>query len=75
MASGVWERTTRIPKEERTPVPPQQGFFYVHHPTDRIAHTTELREREKERVMGEGVMGEGVTGEGVTGEGVTGGRE
>ena len=26
--------------EEGNPLPPQQGFFYMHHPTDRTTHTT-----------------------------------
>ena len=26
--------------EKGNPLPLQQGFFYMHHPTDRIAHTT-----------------------------------
>ena len=26
--------------EKGNPLPPQQGFFYMYHPTDRITHTT-----------------------------------
>ena len=26
--------------ERGNPLPPQQRFFYMHHPTDRIAHTS-----------------------------------
>ena len=26
--------------EKENPQPPEQGFFYMHHPTYRIAHTT-----------------------------------
>ena len=26
--------------EKGNTLPPQKGFFYMHHPTDRIAHTT-----------------------------------
>ena len=32
MASDIWLRTILIVRKE--------GFFYMHHPTDRIAHTT-----------------------------------
>ena len=34
MASDIWLRTILIVKRKH------QGFFYMHHPTDRITHTT-----------------------------------
>ena len=41
MASDIWVKD-HSDSEKGNPVPPhrQQGFFYMHHPTDRIAHTT-----------------------------------
>ena len=41
MASDIWLRTILIVrKETRCRHSYQQGFFYMHHPTDRITHTT-----------------------------------
>ena len=40
MASGIWERTIQIEREENTDVTTLQGMFYMHHPIDRIACTT-----------------------------------
>ena len=47
MASDIWLRTILIVRKEH-PLPPHRlllsisskGFFYMHHPTDRITHTT-----------------------------------
>ena len=39
MASDIWLRTILIVRGNPLP-PQQQGFFYMHHPTDRIVHTT-----------------------------------
>ena len=33
----IWNRTTKTAREETRNQ--QQGIFYMHHPTDRIAHT------------------------------------
>ena len=38
MASDIWLRTILIVRKETRCR--QQGFFYMHHPTDRITHTT-----------------------------------
>ena len=46
MASDIWlSLKDHSDSEKGNPLPPhrelfQQGFFYMHHPTDRIAHTT-----------------------------------
>ena len=46
MASNIWLRTILIVRKETRcrhigySLNLQQGFFYMHHPTDRIAHTT-----------------------------------
>ena len=46
MASDIWLRTILIVRKKpaaatwSTLSDLQQGFFYMHHPTDRIAHTT-----------------------------------
>ena len=43
MTSDIWLKDTSD-SETGKPLPPhrllQQGFFYMHHPTDRIIHTT-----------------------------------
>ena len=39
MASELWEWTIQIPRY-KTRCRQQLGFFYMHHPTDRIIHTT-----------------------------------
>ena len=45
MASDIWLRTILIVRKETrchhiaTLIDYQQGFFYMHHPTDRITHT------------------------------------
>ena len=47
MASDIWLKDHSY-SEKGNPLPPhrlllsinRQGFFYMHHPTDRIAHTT-----------------------------------
>ena len=42
--SMIWNRTIQIPREETAATTWATlfnlGFFYMHHPTDRIAHTT-----------------------------------
>ena len=44
MASDIWLRTILIVKKEthcrHIGYSYRQGFFYMHHPTDRITHTT-----------------------------------
>ena len=41
MASDIWLRTILIVRKETCCRQHRlQGFFYMHHPTDRIAHTT-----------------------------------
>ena len=36
MSSDIWLRIILIVRKESQ----QQGFFYIHHPTDRTAHNT-----------------------------------
>ena len=49
MESDIWLRTILIVRKETCcchigySFRLQQGFFYMHHPTDRIAHTTASR--------------------------------